>query len=79
LCDGGEGEFELGAARTSQTQSDEAQDALEVGEQHLDLFAIVTRLRIGPCFSECAGNIACLLIDVTIDPPRGRFWATTQL
>ena len=44
----------------------------EVGEQHLDLFAIVTGLRIGPGFGECAGNIACLLIDVTIDPPRGR-------
>jgi hypothetical protein len=40
LCDGREGEFELGAAGAPETQSDETQDALQVGEQHLDLFTI---------------------------------------
>src|SRR5688572_7781039 len=38
LGDGGERELELGAARSAQSQSAEAQDALEVGEQHLDAF-----------------------------------------
>jgi hypothetical protein len=30
-----------------QTQSGETQDALQVGEQHLEFFAIVTRLHAG--------------------------------
>jgi hypothetical protein len=58
LCYCREGEFELGAARTPQTQSGETQDALQGGEQQIDLFAIVTRLRVGVGFGECAGDIA---------------------
>jgi hypothetical protein len=61
LCGGREGEFELGAARASQTQSDETQDTLQVGEQHLDLFTIAARLRVGIGFGKCSRDIARLL------------------
>jgi hypothetical protein len=49
-----EGEFELGAARTPQTQSGETQDALQGGEQQIDLFAIVTRLRVASIAASAA-------------------------
>jgi hypothetical protein len=45
LGDGRKCEFKLGAAGAPEAQSDETQDALQVGEKHLDLFAIVTRSR----------------------------------
>ena len=40
LCDCCQRELELRAARSSQAQSSEPQNALEVREQHLDLFTI---------------------------------------
>jgi hypothetical protein len=76
LCDGHEGEFELGAAGPPEAQSEETQDALQVSEQHLDLFAIATRLRVGNGFGKCSRDIARLLIDVTNDSSRGHVWAT---
>src|SRR5450755_3994419 len=81
LCDSREGEFELGAAGTPETQSDETQDALQVGEQHLDLFAIVTRLRIGFGFATRPGNIASLFIDAARDfthrgTSKNSFWSS---
>jgi hypothetical protein len=45
LSDGCRRELELGAAWAAQAQAAEPQNALEVGEQHLDLLAIATRLR----------------------------------
>jgi hypothetical protein len=40
LCDCCQRELELGAAGSSQAQSAEPENALEVREQHLDLFSI---------------------------------------
>jgi hypothetical protein len=56
-------ELELGATGTPQTQAAEPQDAFEMGEQHLDLLAIATRLgkRLG--LGETAGDIARGLIN----------------
>jgi hypothetical protein len=43
-------ELELCSARAAKTQSVKPQNALEVGEQHLDLLAITARLRERLCF-----------------------------
>jgi hypothetical protein len=40
LSDGRQRELELGSTRSAQSQTAEPQDALEVGEQHLDAFAL---------------------------------------
>ena len=40
LRDGGQHKLELGAAWPAQSQTAEPQDTLEMGEQHLDAFAL---------------------------------------
>ena len=40
LSGGGQEELVAGTARSSQSQPPEMKDALEVGEQHLDLFTL---------------------------------------
>jgi hypothetical protein len=40
----GQREFELRAATPTQPKAAEPEDAVEVGEQHLDTLAVVTRL-----------------------------------
>ena len=64
LGDGGERELELGAAWTSQSESAESQNALQVCEQHFDLLAITTGLgkRLGP--GEGTRNIAGVFVHI---------------
>jgi hypothetical protein len=47
------------------------EDALQVGEQHLDLFAIATRLCVVIGFGACSGDIASLFVDASRDFTRG--------
>jgi hypothetical protein len=70
LCDGRQGEFELGATRAPETQSDETQDSLQVSEQ-LGLFAIATRLRVVIGFGAGSGDIASLFVDAARNFTRG--------
>ena len=50
-----------------QTQTTEPKDALEVGKQHLNTFAITARLF--ECFSlgQCPRYVAGLLVDAALD------------
>jgi hypothetical protein len=63
LGDGCQGELELGAARSAQSQSAEPQDALQVREQHLDALALTARLLEGARLGYRTGHIARFLID----------------
>jgi hypothetical protein len=63
LCDGCQRELEGSAGGAAQTQSTKTQDALEVGEQHLDFFAVTARLSVGFGFAACPGDIARLFVD----------------
>ena len=63
LRDGGEGELELGSAWPAQAKPAKAQDALEVGKQHLNLFAVSPCLRISLARSDGASDIASLFIE----------------
>lgn len=47
LGDGGEKELVLGSIWASQPQPRQVQDTLQVGKQHLHLFAFVARYRVG--------------------------------
>jgi hypothetical protein len=47
LCGGGEKELILRAARTTEAESTELEDALEMGEQHLDPLTLVPGLLVG--------------------------------
>jgi hypothetical protein len=57
---GGGGKVELVSSpiRTAQSEPIELQDALEVCEQHLDLFALAPRGLIGLGLGDLAGQIA---------------------
>src|SRR5262249_12720854 len=67
LCDCCQRELELRTARSSQAQSSEPQNALEVREQHLDLFTIAARPRERFSLGESAGDIARSLIHIADD------------
>ena len=69
----------MSTKRTSQPQSVEAQDALEVCEQHLDALSVATRLLEGFRVSECAGGIASVLVDTARDFALWRLWAAFGL
>jgi hypothetical protein len=58
-----------GSAWTSQAKSFKAVVALEVGELHLDLFALIARLIEFRRSHERASDIACVLVHVVHDPP----------
>jgi hypothetical protein len=51
LSDGGKNKLILSASRAAQAKPAEPQNALQMGEQHLDLFALTPRLLEGlnPC------------------------------
>jgi hypothetical protein len=61
----GRGQEELVAstARTAQSQAIEAQDALEVGEQHLDFLPLSPRRAIGVGLGDGAGHVTSALVD----------------
>ena len=58
----GEKELVTGTARASQSQPVEAQDALEVGEQHLDLLSLTPRGRISVGLRDIARHVPRALI-----------------
>jgi hypothetical protein len=61
----------LRTAWASQPKSAESQNALEMGEQHLDALAITAGLleRLG--FGQCTGDIAGVFMMVARNLPRG--------
>jgi len=62
-------ELITGSAWTPQAKSFKAVVAFEVGELHLDLFALVARLLVFRRSHERASDIACVLVHVVHDPP----------
>ena len=63
----GRGEEELiaGTARSAQAQAIEPQDALEVGEQHLDFLPLPPRAAIGVGLGDGAGQVTSAFVDAT--------------
>lgn len=78
---GGCGEKELvsRAGRTSQAQSAEAQDAFEMGKQHLDLLSIAPRLGVGFCPGDLAGHVARAFVKAPRNLSHRRLGATLRL
>jgi hypothetical protein len=68
----------LGAARPTQTQSRETQDAFQVRKQHLDTFAIALGLLESLGLGQGTSNVAGTLVHIAHDPTRGHvrtaFW-----
>lgn len=58
-----EKELVTGAAWTSQSEPTEPEDALEVGEQHLDLLSPVPRTFIGRRVGKGPGHVASVLVE----------------
>src|SRR5262249_26265299 len=79
LCNGREGELILGTAWAAQPKPTKSQDAFEVGEQHLDPFAIAARLLEGLGFAEGTSNVAGLLVDAARNLPRRLLRAASHL
>ncbi len=79
LSDGRKGELELGSAWPAQAKPAKAQDALEVREQHLNLFAVSPCLRISLARSDGAGGIAGFFIEAAQNFPVRRLRATLWL
>lgn len=67
LCGGGEQEFILRTARTTEAESTELENTLEVGEQHFNPLALVPRLLEGWGAGQRSDEVAGLLIDVPRD------------
>jgi hypothetical protein len=55
------------ATEASQSQAIELEDAFEVGEQHLDLLALVSRLLVLLCLGDRTGYIAGLFMNAAGD------------
>src|SRR4029077_16297565 len=62
-----ERELILRATWPAQPQTTQPQDALEMGEQHLDAFAVAARLLKSFGVNERTGGIASVLIDAARD------------
>ena len=62
-----EQELVAGAAWTAQSEPTEPEDALEVGEQHLDLLATMSRAFISRCPCQGPGNVAGVFVEVSRD------------
>ena len=60
---GSEEELVLSTGRTSQPEPIEAQDALEMREQHLDLLPFASRPDIGISLGDFARNVSSLFVD----------------
>jgi hypothetical protein len=59
----GQEELVAGTARTAQSQAIEAQDALQVGEQHLDFLPLPPRAAIGVGLGDVAGQVTSSFVD----------------
>jgi len=64
LSDGRQHKLILGASRAPQPKPIEPQDALQVGEPHLDLLTLAPRLLEAPGAGERPGNVSGVLMDV---------------
>ena len=71
LRDGGECKLVLRPARTTQPKSPKFQDALEMGEQHLNALAITTRLLERSGAGKRSGDVARILMDAAGDLALG--------
>jgi hypothetical protein len=66
-------------ARAAQPEAAELEDALEMSEQHLDAFAVATRLLEGLGFAERTSRVASIFIDAARDLAPIFFLGTKQL
>src|SRR5690606_6911840 len=74
-----EQELVAGAAWTAQSEPTEPEDALEVGEQHLDLLATMSRAFIGGGACQGTGNVAGVFVEVSRDLAGRGVRATSRL
>jgi hypothetical protein len=63
LRDGCEQELILRAARPSEAQAIQLKNALEVGEEHLDLLAILARLLVAIGLGNIASDLSCRFVN----------------
>src|SRR5262245_64746835 len=71
-------ELELGPARPAQSQASEPEDTLEMCKQHLNTFAVMTRLFECRGLGMSPGNVPSLLVDAARDPAERRLWAALR-
>ena len=64
---GGKGKFVLSSVWTSQTQTRQTKDSLEMGEQHLDLLATTAGLHILRSCGVRTGHVAGVLVQIPRD------------
>jgi len=70
LSDSGKDKFILGTSRAAQSKPTEPQDALQVREPHLDLFALTPRLFEGLGAGEGASNITSGFVLIAWNPAK---------
>ena len=68
LCRRGEQDFITRTREPPEAEPVEPEDALEMGERHLHLFALAARLLEGVCVGESANPVANILVDVARYP-----------
>jgi hypothetical protein len=78
LCGGGEQELVLRAARITEAEPTELEDALEMGEQHLDPLTLVPGLLEGWGAGQRSDEVAGILIDVPRDLGLRRVGTATR-
>ena len=79
LGGGSEVELVARAVRPSQSQPIKPQNALEMGEQHLDLFALTARGLVGLGLGDLTRKIARTLVDGARDFAGGRVRTALRL
>jgi hypothetical protein len=67
LSRGGEEKLVIGSVWTPEAQAGKAQDALEMGEQHLDLLPTTTRLHVLRSCSKRTGHVAGVFVQISRD------------
>jgi len=67
LGGGCEQEFIFCAVRSAQAEASQSDNALEMREQHLDLFALASGLFIGRRSDQGSGDVPCSFIDAARD------------
>ena len=61
--------------RSAQAKPAQPQDALQVGEQHLDAFSVSARLLESLGLTERTSDVAGILMDAALDLARRLLWA----
>ena len=77
LGGGGEHELVLRALWSTQAKAAELEDALEVGEQHLDLLSFAPGLLVVRRGMDRPGDVSCVLVDVARDLAMRRLGAAS--